>query len=235
MLYHEENVRQNLRNREGKRVFYLGQGDSLTPSARDWLRRERIEILPARQARPEHYRLENGALFSEKPEQYTHLRGDILVCKTDPVIAFRGAMDTLEAELLLAQQAAREIAPQLGEVLELARQIVRWEVLCEPVQSDTLCGLTQQELRHHSHFPQEHYAQPHFMPEHTDGAALLQINRARCAARAAELAAARAFVGADGCCEREDLLRALNRMSSMLYILMIRLKKARSAPNGAEN
>ena len=45
MLYTEESVRQNLRNREGKRVFYLAKGDTLTPGARDWLTRERIAIL----------------------------------------------------------------------------------------------------------------------------------------------------------------------------------------------
>ena len=52
MLYTEENVRDNLRNRQGKRVFYLGKGDQLTSGARDFLRRERIEILPAEQAKP---------------------------------------------------------------------------------------------------------------------------------------------------------------------------------------
>ncbi len=227
MLYNEENVRANIRNRDGKRVLYLGQGDNLTPSARDWLRRERIEILPADQAKPQEYILENGAVFREKPEHYTHLRGNILVCKTDPVIAFRGAMDTLQSELLLAQLAAEQVRSQLGEILSLARKILSQEVMEEPVRLEILCGLTQQEQRHHSHFPQEAYGQPHFMPEYTDGAALLQVNRARCAARAAELAAAVAFVSADGRCVREDILQALNRMSSMLYILMIRLKKER--------
>ena len=47
MLYTEESVRANLRNRDGKRVFFLGTGDQLTSSARDYLTRERIEILPA--------------------------------------------------------------------------------------------------------------------------------------------------------------------------------------------
>ena len=31
MLYTEDMVRQNLRNRNGKRVFYLAKGDTLTP------------------------------------------------------------------------------------------------------------------------------------------------------------------------------------------------------------
>ena len=225
MLFSEENVKANIRNRDGKRVFYLQNGDSLTPSARDFLQRERIEILPASLAKPEEYRLENGAVLPEKPEHYTHLRGNILVPKTHPVIAFRGAMDCLQAELLLAQQAAPEgLRKDIGEILNLARNILRWDVMEEPAKVDKLCGLTMDQQRSHSHRPQEFYGQPHFMPEYTDGPALLQLNRARCAARAAELAAARAFTDTNGTCRRNDLLQVMNRMSSMLYILMIRLK-----------
>ena len=227
MLYSEENVRANIRNRAGKRVFYLQSGDTLTPSARDWLQRERIQILPAQDAQPDSYRLENGAVLEEKPEQFTHLRGNLLVPKTHPVIAFRGAMDSLQAELLLAQQAVpAAMVRDVEEILTLARNILRWDVLEEPTQVDKLCGLTPEELRSRSHRPQDYYGQPHFMPAHTDGAAILQLNRARCAARAAELACARAFTGENGVCHRTDLLQAMNRMSSMLYILMIRLKAA---------
>ena len=220
MLYSEQNVRDNIRNRDGRRVFYLGAGDQLTPSARDWLRRQRIEILPAAEAKPEYYVLENGAFFREKPEDHTHLRGNILVPKTHPVIAFRGAMDTLQAELLLSQLAAPDVGKELGEILALARQILSREVMEEPLEKTTLCGLTEAEQRKHSHLPQEYYGQPHFMPEATDGAAVLQLNRARCAARSAELAFARAFPGG----ARPYIQKALNRMSSMIYILMIRLK-----------
>ena len=220
MLYSEQNVRHNIRNRNGSRVFYLGAGDQLTPSARDWLRQQRIEILPAAEAKPEHYVLENGAFFREKPEDYTHLRGNILVPKTHPVIALRGAMDTLQAELLLSQLAAPELQRELGEILSLARQILSREVMEEPLEEVTLCSLTEAEQRKHSHLPQKYYGQPHFMPEVTDGAAILQLNRARCAARSAELACARAFPNG----ARPDIQKALNRMSSMIYILMIRLK-----------
>ncbi len=226
MLYSEENVRHSIRNRAGKRVFYLGQGDTLTPSARDFLSREKIEILPAALAKQEEYCLQNGAILPEKPEHYTHLRGNILVPKTHPVIAFRGAIDTLEAELLLAQQVSAEpIRSQLGEVLWLARKLIGWEVMEEPAADGLLCGLTEKEQRDHSHRPQDFYGQPHFMPEYTDGPVILQLNRARAAARAAELAAAHAFVDTDGRVTRPDLLQALNRMSSMLYILMIQAKK----------
>ena len=65
------------------------------------------------------------------------------------------------------------------------------------------------------------------MPEYADGEALLFINRARCAVRHTELIAARAFSDREGLPTRPDILRALNHMSSMLYILMIRLKADR--------
>lgn len=221
MLYSEENVKANIRNRQGQRVFFLGNGDQLTPSARDWLQRERIEILPASQAVITQYQLENGAVLQEKPEHYTHLRGNILVPKTHPVIAFRGAVDTLQAQLLLAQAAAPEsIRPQVGELLALARMLIRWDVMQEPAQLHGLFGITDEQLRNRSHFPQEHYGIPHFMPEYTDGPAMLQLNAARCAARSLELAAARAFGT-----ERPDLIQILNRMSSAIYLLMLQLKK----------
>jgi ethanolamine utilization cobalamin adenosyltransferase len=94
----------------------------------------------------------------------------------------------------------------------------------EPLETESLCGLTDREQRHHSHFPQEVYGQPHFMPSAEDGPEMAALNSARCAAREAELAAAEAFCRADGTVQRQDILRAMNRMSSMLYILMIRQK-----------
>lgn len=229
MLYTEQSARDNVRNRGGKRVFFLGKGDQLTAGARDFLTRERIEILPAQQARPERYALLGGGYMEEKPEHMTHLNGDILVHKTHPRIAFRGAMDTLETELLLCQLVTEpDIRKDLGEVLLLARKLIRCDVLEEPVGEEKLCGLTQQELRSHSHRPQDYYGQPHFMPEYADGAAVLQLSRARCAAREAELRAVAAFTDREGNPTRADILQAMNRLSSMLYILMIRIKSKKT-------
>ena len=225
MLYSLEAVRANLRNRDGKRVFYLGKGDQLTSQARDFLNRERIEILPADRARPHEYRLLSGGSVTEKPEHMTHLHSNVLVVKTHPRIAFRGAIDTLEAELLLAQATlCKPYDDQVGEVLEFTRLLIRCDVLDEQVGDEKLCGLTEQELRVRSHRPQDYYCQPHFMPSAGDGEALLRVNRARCAARAAELSAVAAFSDREGNPTRQDILKALNRLSSMLYIIMIQLK-----------
>ncbi len=198
-------------------MFFLAKNDTLTPSARDFLHRERIEILPPEQAKPQRYRLPGGGFVEEKPEHMTHLNAEVLVPKTHPRIRFRGTMDTLEAELLLC-------GSDVQEILDLARRIIRCDVLNEPVGEVVLFGLTEQEQRKRSHFPQEYYGIAHFMPAVTDGAKLLQLNRCRCAARSAELAAVEAFSDREGTPTRIDILQALNRMSSMLYILMLQEK-----------
>ena len=221
MLYTEESVKANIRNREGKRVFYLGKGDQLTSGARDYLARQRIEILSADLAKPERYYLPGGGYVEEKPEHMTHLRGDLLVSKCHPVIAFRGKLDTLQAELILGQLDVPGERQRLGEILALSRQLIRCDVMQEPVSLEKLCGYTEQELHSRSHYPQRYYEKAHFMPEAADGMKIARLNRLRCAAREAELAAAAAFTDADGNCTRTDMLQALNRMSSMLYVMMM--------------
>ena len=224
MLYTEETVRENLRSREGRRVFFLGKNDRLTSAARDYLSRERIEILPAEEAKPERYRLLGGGYAEEKPEHMTHLDGTTLVPKTHPRILFRGKLDSLEARLLLCRLEVPEYDRELGEILDYTRRLLRWEVLGQPVEEGKLLGLTEQELRRRSHFPQDYYGQPHFMPEASDGKRMIHLNLARTAAREAELAAAAAFTGPEGTVTRPDLIRAMNRLSSAIYLLMIRQK-----------
>lgn len=225
MLYNRHSAMENIRNRDGKRVFYLGKGDQLTSDARDYLAQERIPVLPAEQAKREEYRLLDGGTIAQKPEHMTHLNAQVLVSKTHPRIAFRGAIDSLEAQLLLCQSLAQNgIYGKLQEALDLARLLIRCDVLEEPVPDKKLGGMDQQELRSRSHLPQKYYGQPHFMPEGKDSVLLLQINLARTAARQAELAATHAFTDRDGNPTRPDILQALNRLSSYLYILMIELK-----------
>ncbi|MBR4863660.1 MAG: ATP-binding protein [Oscillospiraceae bacterium] len=225
MLFSERAVRDNIRNRDGKRVFYLSKGDQLTNGARDYLQKERIEILPAALAKPDRYRLLSGGYTEEKPEHMTHLHGDLLVPKTHPRIAFRGAVDLLEAELLWCSAVLPSLRDALGELLTLARRLLRCDVLEEPLPDTPLCGLTPEQLRAHSHRPQDYYGKPHFMPEVTDGEAVLLLNRLRSLTRFTELKAACAFSDENGLPTRPDIVKALNRMSSMLYILMIKTKE----------
>ena len=225
MLYNRQSAMENIRNRDGKRVFYLGKGDQLTNDARDHLTRERILVLPAEQAKPERYQLLGGGVIESKPEHMTHLNGQVLVPKTHPRIAFRGGVDLLEGQLLLCQSMAKEdMYRKLQEGLELARQLIRCDVLEEPVTQMTLGGMDEEQLRKRSHLPQNYYGQPQFMPEGKDDPLLLQINLARATARQTELLAVHAFCDREGNPSRPDILQALNRLSSYLYILMIEIK-----------
>lgn len=229
-VFTEESVRANVRVREGKRVFYLAEGDHLTPSAREWLRQERVEVLPAEQSKPKTYQTLNGGTMTEKPEHMTHLRADVLVPKDHPRIVFRGRIDALEAELLLAgrlalEQGAAETEKQLREILDYVRQFIRCDVLEEPLQVKELCGFTMEQLREQSHHPQKYFDQPHFMPESNDSRLLLTLNRLRTQVRQTELAAYDAFRDRDGNATRPDLIQGLNRLSSLIWILMIRMKK----------
>ena len=224
MLYTKEQVRDNIRNREGKRVFYMGKDDRLTMEARDFLREQKISILSPEEISKNNYRGENGGVFLEKPEHMTHLNAEILVPKNHPRILFRGCVDRLEAEILLCQKDLPQISEALQEILDLSRKLIRCDVLEEPVGEVKLCGLTQQEQRRRSHFPQDYYGIPHFMPAKEDSMAVLRLNSLRSLARQTEITALDAFSDRWGNPTRSDILQALNRMSSMLYILMLQEK-----------
>lgn len=164
-----------------------------------------------------------------KPEHMTHLKGTVLVRKDHPRIVFRGFIDLLEAELLLAQKTAlqehyREPAAILGESLDFVRSLIRCDVLGEKKTGWTLAGYTPEELREKSHHPEQHFGQPHFMPSAEDSATLLAVNRVRAVVRQTELAAYQAFKEYNGTTSREDIQMALNRLSSLMWIVMIRLK-----------
>ena len=228
MLYTEEAVRAGLRVRDGRRVFYLPEGSRLTPAARDWLRQEGVTVVPHAETPPAAYRTPDGAAFAEKPEHMTHLRGNILVPKTHPRIAFRGGIDTLEAELLLCAQAADgPLRQTLCAMLDFVRSLIRADVLDEPVGAIELCGYTPEQLREYSHYPEKHFGQPHFLACYTDGPALLAVNKLRTVVRQTELAAYAAFRDADGNVTRGDMILGLNRLSSLMWIFMIKLKAGR--------
>ena len=189
----------------GKRVLFVGAEDKVTPAALDWLRAEGVEIRP----KP-----------SEKPEQMTFLRGSELVPKTHPVITFRGMLDQLQAEILVVGSRLQgQLRTDLAEILTVTRQIMRCQVLEEPWEERPICGMTAAELRQRSHEPQKYYGQGHFMPDFSDKPEILELNRLRTLVRKTELAGCRAMP------EREDLLRVLNRLSSLLWILIIREKR----------
>lgn len=211
----------------------VGRDQKLTPGARDWLAAHKIQaVFPAGREDPAaptsaKYRTLFGATLNEKPEHMTHLKGNILVRKDHPRIAFRGMIDALEGELMLAQQASHEypaLVKELGEALDLVRRLIRCDVLDEPVGELRLCGYDAGQLREYSHYPDKYLGQPHFLPAYTDGPALLAVNKVRTLVRQTELSAYAAFKDVEGNVTRGDIILALNRLSSLMWIIMIKLK-----------
>src|SRR5690606_24908674 len=116
-----------------------------------------------------------------KPEQMTHLRGRLLVPKSHPRIRLRGKLDSLEAHILLAQMAAHKeglapLAQHLGEVLDYVRQMVRAEVMDEPLPPIQLFGLDDAQLRERSHHPKKYYGVSHTPPAVAHGEIMLWLN-----------------------------------------------------------
>ncbi len=204
MLYTERSLEQALKNG----TFTLSPTDRFTPSARDLLERRGIHAT------------------AKKPEHMTHLRPGELVPKTHDRIAFRGKLDSLEGVILLGMKEIGAPIPVLEQVLQLCRQLMRCDVLGEAVPELCLHGMSADEIHHRSHNPKKYYGTPHILPSAEDSRVLLYLNYIRTQIRETELLSYKAFP------KRTDIHTALNRLSSLLWILCLeeREKEGKEGP-----
>lgn len=227
----------------GARQYQVEEGTFVTESARSWLEKRDIQLvilpkgrmcggmsrtpLPDRGSRTYLDAATGLPLGREKPEEMTHLRGNLLVKKSSPRIAFRGKLDSLEAAILEAQALAhRQNAPAvrdgLGEVLEQMHLVLGAEVKDQPLEEVPILGMDQARLRQVSHNVKGAFGIDHPIPSWEMGELALRLNTLRTQVRETELAAAVAFE-APGETPRPDIIRALNRLSSAVYILFCKL------------
>jgi len=162
-----------------------------------------------------------------KPEELTHLYGNRLVEKDNPVIVFRGRLDTLCAMLLEAQVLGGELknfdfVGDIQEILDFARSLLPAEMGKTTLGEFRLLGLSSKELRERSHHPRRYFGRKHLLMHHSMGPLCVRLNTLRVATRETELAAVAAF--RDGAnpsvCLRKDIVEALNRLSSLFYIMV---------------
>ena len=160
----------------------------------------------------------------------TCLRDGVFVSKDHPRIILRGALDSLQADILEAQvlvmeknEPAAEPADKrfvgggsrpvdyyvdaLGEILEFVRELMSAEVNERPVAQKKLFGFSLDELHEQSHKLK--------MPVYTMGAFPVRLNTLRTRVRETELIAVRTFREP----QRDDIVHALNRLSSAVYWL----------------
>jgi ethanolamine utilization cobalamin adenosyltransferase len=185
----------------------------------------------------------NGEELDSKPEVLTHLHGNQLTEKDHPVIVFRGKLDALAAAILEAQVLGAErenhtFVKDLQEILEFVRSFLPAEYKGSPLEEFHVLGLSSRELRERSHHPEKYFGRKHLLMDHAMGALSVRLNSLRTLTRETELAAVTAFKdegdpsssGQDcpkqDCqwqnCKRPDIVEALNRLSSLVYILMFK-------------
>lgn len=237
---------------EALREYRVPAGTIVTPAARAYLSDHKIELvvgdapaakvsaptgetpppadngnLPAFTS-PKRYTSLTGGYFDEKPEHMTALRGTVLVEKDHPIIRLRGRLDSLDADVVSAQVAVQKLGmtrlvEDLGEVLAHIREILRCEVVGAELPDTPLLGMTGDEIHARSHTPKKYYGWSHFATGVEHGEAVAALNRLRAQTRETELVSYDAFKGAGGIPVREDLIRALNRLSSLFYVMMFRV------------
>lgn len=230
--------------------FVLEEDQILTPAALSFLNEKNIGVRekgekgqpPKEQAQvaagtasePEGHQAVYETLFgvtlTEKPEHMTSLRGDLLVFKDHPVIAFRGAIDSLESCIILLQLKAQKercskLTADLEEIVGFIHNLIRVEITGEPVGAFSLQGLSEKELREHSHHPGKYYGISHFLPGYKQGEMVGELNFLRTKTREVELTAYRAFRDEYGKVRRGDIIQALNRLSSLFWIMMVKYLK----------
>lgn len=243
----ESEVRRKVgKSKEKLTEFCVEKGRIVTPSAKSYLAERNIELKyidenfvkenetkevikeVVREKKYKYTTLFGGAL-DEKPEHMTQLKGNVLVFKDNKRIILRGKIDSLESKILETQILCQKsdmpkLVKDLQETLDFARNIMRCEVLEEPLQDFKLLGLTPEELREQSHYPKKYFGIDHEFPSYEMGEVVVAINSIRSMTREVELAAYEAFKGTYGCVEREDLIKALNRLSSVFWIMIYKVR-----------
>ncbi|MGI6686274.1 MAG: cobalamin adenosyltransferase [Bacillota bacterium] len=214
--------------------YTLPEGCRLTPAAAQFLSERRIPVHKAGASsavstpKPGKQEAYSVSEMKGKPEHMTHLNGRNLVLKNHPRIKFRGKIDTFEALLINAileieGVGYQELGRDLREVLNYVRQILRAEVKEEPLAAISFHGWPESEIRDRSHHPQKYFGVNHLLPNPEQGVLMAKLNYLRTQARELELAAMDAFPATPEKMEREDIIQALNRLSSLIYIMMVQL------------
>ncbi len=226
-IYTESELRE-LYQKSPFTFFELPPGSRLTPAAAQFLSERKIAVRTSSSDQQVYRLLATGKKLDQKPEHLTHLGGTTLVPKNHPRIRFRGKLDSVEALLIEVILTAEEegypgLSRDLTLVLEYARQMMRAEVKEEPLSPVVFQGWSHQEIRDRSHHPQRYYGISFFEPKPEHGKMMAKLNVLRTQVRELEVIAQDAFCRSPAQVEREDLLLAVNRMSSLIHVLMLQL------------
>ena len=168
-----------------------------------------------------------GQEVARKPEALTHLDSHTLVPKNDPRLKLRGKLDTAIAHAVWAQselsgdEQRSTLGRWLADVRSALGNVLRAEVTGEEALPVRMGDLDDEAIHRLSHDPLRYFGHDHLVPEQAQGATLARLNLLRTQIREAELAAADVYIDREFNVLRPDLLQALNRLSSAVYVLML--------------
>lgn len=215
----------------------------ITPSAKEYLASRKINIIinsntnskdsGSSTSKPKSYGIreienietyidyETKKTLTTKPENYTHLYDNVLVEKSHPRIVLRGKLDSLLSLIIDIQYEFKErhedkLLEYLNRFQKLIHTVLYSEVTGKALELDTIFGFTEKDIRNISHHPKEYFGCDHIFVNSSMPITVIKLNLIRTNVREVELAMYNALKN-----EREDLIRLLNRMSSVVYILML--------------
>lgn len=225
-LLDEKHVRVKYVDEAGR--MFLESADGKT-SIRTTGEPERIQVHPLTSS--EQWRHANcqvcGQEVKHKPDSLTHLNVHTLVPKNDPRIKLRGKLDTAIAYAVWAQA---ELSPReqksvmaiwLADLRSTLGNILRAEVTDELLGPIRMGELDEEAIHRLSHDPMRYFGHDHILPEAAQGSTIARLNMLRAHIREAELAAAEVYIDRYFNVLRPDLMQALNRLSSAVYVLML--------------
>ena len=104
--------------------------------------------------KPKYVDYETNAYYYEKPEHMTQLFGNKLVCKDHPRILFRGKLDALQADVVLAQAmiqtagGSATLLNDLGDILKDLREMMKSaSIFPRKIQHYSVLSLQRQDLQ----------------------------------------------------------------------------------------
>lgn len=170
--------------------------------------------------------LECGLPLHAKPEHLTQIDARHYAPKTAPRLIFRGRVDSLHALVMLTSANAlrfglAELAKHLDSLAAYCREIMSAEYKHRQVAQLTLMGKNEEELHEISHWPDKYLGIQHLTPGPHDHEILHWLNVLRSQSREVEISALQAFPpdNLDPSDVEMGLVRALNRLSSAIYVL----------------
>jgi len=155
-------------------------------------------------------------------EQYTNLNGREIVHKGDERIEFKGQLDSFRALLAYVRHLLAEdkgLYDNLGEVEKVCLDIMVADTGGKKLEGLKIFGYDKASLTEVSNYPEKHLGVSHFLPDGSSDLNLILLNMLRTEVRSVERCACRAFKNDD---DKEPIIETLNRLSSAIYILMLK-------------